>query len=280
MEKLRKLFGQYNMTWVRLIVFSIICGVYTAAVLLIPGVKDSALKEIGVGYECWFLLAIFVVSNCKNGKDAALKCFIFFLISQPLVYLVQMIFIDRNLLLDYYKPWLIKTFFTLPGGFIAYQIKRNDWLASVVLSVAGTFVSFMGALFFIESFRTRGISYTLYGLFLVVSAVLLGFIFCQNKKYRRLYLIIIIVITLVLCAWYLSNHGAQGRYEMDLSKDNWYLASCYFHNLNADIDDDVLIITYTGNNASGELTLQNDAGGEQHLQVEIKKGQVTITKLD
>jgi len=268
------------MTWGRLIIFSIICGVYTAAVLLIPGVKDTALKEIGIGYEMWFLLAIFVVSNCKNGKDAALKCFVFFLISQPLVYLVQMLFVDRNLLKDYYLPWLKMTFLTLPGGFIAYQIKRNDWLAAIVLSVAGVFVSFMGALFFIESYSYRGITYTIYGLFLVVAALLLGFIFCKNKKWRRLYLIIVIVITLVLCAWYISTHGSSGTYEMDLSKDNWYLASCRFENINAEIDNDVLIITYTGNKASGELTLQNDAGGEQHLRVEVKKGQVTVTQLD
>ena len=89
MDKIKRFFGNYNLTWKRLIIFSVIVAVYTATVLLLPVINKTAIKEIGVGFECWFLLAIFIVSNCKNYKEAAIKCFVFFLISQPLIFILM-----------------------------------------------------------------------------------------------------------------------------------------------------------------------------------------------
>lgn len=280
MEKLKKLFGQYEMTWKRLIIFSVLCGVYTAAVLLTPGVNETALREIGVGYECWFILAVFVVSNCKNAKEAAIKCFVFFLISQPLVYLVQMFFMDRNLLKDYYYPWFIKTLLTLPGGFIAYQIKRRDVLGAVILAVAGLYLAFFGGYCLVGSISPLRISYLIYGLFLTAAAILLGFIFCDAKKLRMIYMLIVLAGGIGINAYISSMRSVSGEYEMELSKENWNLTNCRFEYIDAEIDDDVLIIKYTQKNASGQLTLTNENDEERYYTVAVENGELKVTEVD
>jgi len=272
MKKIKNLFGNYELTWKRLIIFSVICGVYTAAVLLIPGVRDTALREIGVGYECWFLLAIFVVSNCKSGKEAALKCFVFFLISQPLVYLCQQPFSDHNLLKEYYKPWFIKTLLTLPGGYIAWQIKRKDWLGALVLSVAGTAVALMGVVFFMQGLKPIQVSYLLYGVFLVVSVILLGFLFCEKKAYRIGYLILSLSLGLILGPILSQNKLTEKHFEQALSEENWEVSAGAFDKMKVDVEDDVLKIIWYKESAQGRVTLQNEQGEERHITVRIEDG--------
>ena len=56
---------------------------------LIPITADTSFRDIAIKFECWILFGIIIICNSKNPKDSALKCFVFFLISQPLVYLIQ-----------------------------------------------------------------------------------------------------------------------------------------------------------------------------------------------
>jgi len=276
MEKIKKIFGQYEMTWKRLIVFSVICGVYSAAVLLIPVVSESALSEIGVGYECWFILAIFVVSNCKDAKDAALKCFVFFLISQPLIYLIQSPFRHENLLAAYYKPWFFQTLLTLPGGAIAYQIKKDSWLSTLILAVAGVFVSWSGAAFLLGGLNPLRISYVIFGLFLICAAVVLGIIFCTDKKKRIAYIVTVLVIGLAMGLYSAKSSFTAKEYEQQLSPEDWRIASCSLNSLQVDVENDLLTITYYGNESSGEITLVNADGEELHYDIEVIDGELII----
>ena len=93
-------------------------------------------------------------------------------------------------------PWLEKTFLTLPGGAIAYQIKRKDILGSIILACAGGFISAIGILYL-----NRGITYIIYCLFLLVSTVLLGIIFCEEKKNKIVYYSVVTLIVLVICVF-------------------------------------------------------------------------------
>lgn len=276
MNKLKKLFTEYEMTWKRLIIFSIVCGVYTALVLLIPGINSTALKEIGIGYECWFILAIFVVSNCRDWKDAAIKCFVFFLISQPLCFLIQSMVIGRNLLREYYLPWFIRTLFTPFGGAVAYQIKRDDMAGALVLAVAGAFVSIIGLDFFIKSLGSYNFTYSIYGIMLIVSAVILGFVFCSSKKNRLVYLVAIILSTLVFASYILFYKGTGGRYEYDLSHENWEIEDASFENMIISIEDDALKIEYFANNAHGKVKIINENNEEKTIVFRIEKGNLTV----
>ena len=132
----RKLFGGLKMTWARLIIFAVISGIVTALIaLLVP--DGSSIRQIAVSFEAWIVLAIIIVVNCEKPLEAACKTFVFFLISQPLVYLIQVPFSSMGWrLFGYYRYWFIWTLATFPGGFIAWYIKRDDWIGAVIHSVA------------------------------------------------------------------------------------------------------------------------------------------------
>ena len=101
---IRKVFGGIRMTWPRLILFAVISGLVTGLVaLLVP--DGSSFRQIAVTFEAWIVLAIIVVVNCEKPLEAACKTFVYFLISQPLVYLVQVPFNSLGFgLLKYYYP--------------------------------------------------------------------------------------------------------------------------------------------------------------------------------
>ena len=134
MEK--KLFGGIKMTWPRLIIFAVISGIVTALIaLLVP--EGNSVKQIAVTFEVWIVLAIIIVVNCEKPLEAACKTFVYFLISQPLVYLIQVPFSSLGWgLFGYYKYWFCWTLATFPGAFIAWYIKRDDWIGAVIHSVA------------------------------------------------------------------------------------------------------------------------------------------------
>lgn len=134
MKKLKNLFGNIELNWKKIITFAIIVGAYTALMCLIPQVKYTSLYTIAVSFEVWIFIGIILIMNSKSNKDAALKCFMFFLISQPLVYLLQIPFSSQgwNLLL-YYKHWFIWTILCLPMGYIGYYIKKDKWWGYLIL---------------------------------------------------------------------------------------------------------------------------------------------------
>ena len=133
---LGKLFGGLKMTWPRLIVFAVVSGVVTALIaLLVP--EGNSVRQIAVTPEAWIVLAIVIVVNCKKPLEAACKTFVYFLISQPLVYLIQVPFSSMGWgLFGYYRYWFFWTLATFPGAFIAWYIKRDDWIGAVIHSVA------------------------------------------------------------------------------------------------------------------------------------------------
>lgn len=141
---LGKLFGGIEMTWKRLVIFAAAAGVYTALMaLLVP--EKSSFHDIAVYIEAWILFAIIIITNCKTAGDAALKTFVFFLISQPLVYLIQVPFVSLGWgIFMYYKYWFIATLLTLPGAFIGWYIKKDNVLSGIILSVMLMLLAYMG----------------------------------------------------------------------------------------------------------------------------------------
>lgn len=132
---LHKIFGGINVTWPRLISFAVIMGVYTALMaMLVP--DGNSFHDIAVTPEWWVLPAILIIVNCKTPVDAALKVFVFFLISQPLVYLIQVPFNSMGwALFGYYRYWFMITLLTLPGGFVGWFVKKDKWYSGLILSV-------------------------------------------------------------------------------------------------------------------------------------------------
>ena len=131
---MKKIFGGINLTWKKLIIFAICSGIYTAVMALIPALKYTSFHDITVSFEVWILFGIIIISNSKSAKDSALKCFIYFLISQPIVYLIQVPFSSMGFeIFKYYSYWFIWTILTIPMGYIGYQIKKNKWWGMLIL---------------------------------------------------------------------------------------------------------------------------------------------------
>lgn len=132
---IRKLFGGINLTWPRLIIASILIGLLVGIIMINPDWKDTSISQIGVGFSWWVLFGTIIIANSKSNADSALKCFVFFLISQPLIYLVQVPFAEMGWgLFMYYKYWAIWTVLTLPMGFVGYYIKKNNIWSALILS--------------------------------------------------------------------------------------------------------------------------------------------------
>ena len=89
---LYKLFNELNLTYKKVIIFAIIIGIYTGLICILFPIYENSITDITVSFEWWILFAIIIISNSSNNKDSMLKVFIFFLISQPLIYLVQVTF--------------------------------------------------------------------------------------------------------------------------------------------------------------------------------------------
>ena len=131
---MKKLFGQINLNWPKVIILAIFVGVYTAVMAMIPAAKDTSFTDLAVTMEVWVLFGVFIIMNSKSEKDSALKCFIFFLISQPLVYLIQDVINGSMLFKTYYKYWFMWTIGCLPMGFIGYYMKKDKWWGLLILT--------------------------------------------------------------------------------------------------------------------------------------------------
>lgn len=149
MKTIGKKFTSVNITWVKVIVLALACAVMTAVLKLIPALNDTSFQDPAINPEFWFLPAVFIIINCNKWWEASLKTFVFFLISQPLIYLIQVPFSAMGFkLFDYYKYWLVITFLTLPGAAIAFLVKKKNWLSAVVLLGATGFCGYMTGEYF------------------------------------------------------------------------------------------------------------------------------------
>lgn len=129
------LFGGIEMTWKRLLLLSVAAGVISGGLLCIPVLDDTSLTDNGASYEWWIFLAIVIITNCKKPLEAACKTFVFFLISQPLIYLVQVPFCWLHWgIFAYYPPWFVQTLLTFPGAFLGWLVTKKKWYSLLILS--------------------------------------------------------------------------------------------------------------------------------------------------
>ena len=131
---MKKILSGINLTWPKVIIMGIIVGIYTAIMAMLNIVHDTSFSDLTVTFEVWIFFGILIIMNSKSAKDSALKCFIFFLISQPLVYLIQDVINSSHLFHQYYKYWFIWTIACLPMGFIGYYMKKDKWWGILILT--------------------------------------------------------------------------------------------------------------------------------------------------
>ncbi len=243
---INKIFGSLNITWPRLIIWAVIAGVYTGIMALLPAAKDTSFADISITFEWWILFGILIIVNSKKALESALKCFVFFLISQPLVYLVQVPFASLGWgLFIYYKPWFIWTLLTLPMGFIGYYMRREKWWSMLILAPMLVFlgIHYMNFLREAISFFPQHLLST---LFCVATLIIYPLFIFRNRKLRTAGLVISIVILMAGAVFALSTDRSYYNTTLMTSGGS----------LNVEFDD-----TYTA-------YLEDDSYGDVHIVYE------------
>lgn len=200
-----RVFGGINMTWKKVIIFALITGVYTGLINLVPFLYETSFRDIAVNIEWWVLFGVIIASNCKKPLESGLKIFVFFLISQPMVYLVEMPFLGVGIW-SYYKYWAFVTVLTLPGGMIANLIKKKNLLGTLVLSVALSLVAAMAELY-LEKVYVSFPHHILTVIFCILQIIVLIANLVPKKKLKVLAASIAIIVFFVAGAINLSTQN-------------------------------------------------------------------------
>lgn len=205
MKKISAAFGSLPMTWPIVCGFAVITGIYVGVINQIPILHDTSFQDIAVTLEWWVLFAVLIVSNCKSAWEAGLKCLVFFLISQPVIFLVELPTIGLDKALYYYTGiWLPISLLTLPGGAIAFLAKRQNVLGAAILGVGNTIVALMGVSYFQQILKVfpRHLL-TVASCAAIVAVTILGM--QKKRRTRLLSAAITVLLTAVIAAWTVMN---------------------------------------------------------------------------
>ena len=208
MKKISAALGGLPMTWPIVCGFAVITGIYVGIINQIPILHDTSFQDIAVTLEWWVLFAVLIVSNCKSAWEAGLKCLVFFLISQPVIFLVELPTIGLDKALYYYTGiWLPISLLTLPGGAIAFLAKRQNVLGAAILGVGNTIVALMGVSYFQQILKVfpRHLL-TVASCAAIVAVTILGM--QKKRRTRLLSAAITVLLTAVIAAWTVMNGRA------------------------------------------------------------------------
>ena len=250
MEKLRILFGGIDLNWKRVVISAVAAGTYTALVSIIPQLEDTSLHTIAVTMEVWILFGILIIVNAKSNPDSALKCFVFFLISQPLVYLLQVPFKPEGWgLFGYYGYWFRWTVLCLPMGYIGYYIKKDNWwgyliLLPMIALTAGSYYRYFSYFTFCYP------CYLLISLFCAGAMLLYPNALFDNRKIRRVGTVISALLIAVITVIVAVN---PFRYSTDI------------------------LYSVDGENITGEVRAALEDGKYGNVSVEYVEGLETYT---
>ena len=286
---MKKLFGEINLTWLKVILLAIFAGIYTAAMAMIPALQDTSFSDLTVTFEVWVLFGIFIIMNSKSAKDSALKCFAFFLISQPLVYLVQDIINHSHLFATYYRYWFIITLLTIPMGFVGYYMKKDKWwgliiLTPILLLVGEEYASYLAQTLF--SFPRH----LLTTLFCFATLIIYPICIFNNKKVKIIGIIISVLIitgmTILMVlhpaiyetTLFINDEKAGHKFD-DTYKA--YLADESFGNLYFKYDngiEDWLLNARFKKAGRTEFTLESPNGEKSVYEITIRRDKYDINK--
>ena len=280
MNRIKKLFGGIELTWKKLIVFAIIAGLFTAAMAILPATNDTSFEDIAVYLDVWILFGILIIMNSKSPLDSALKCFVFFLISQPLVYLIQVPFSSLGWqIFGYYKYWFIWTLFTLPMGYIGYYMKKDKWwglliLAPILIILGIDYSNYLGKTVYLFP------HHLLSALFCAVTIAIYPLCIFNDKKVKTIGIIISILIILAATVYALVN---RYTYNTTLLSNNGELGAVFDDSYKAYLEDDSFgKVEIVYNEAIEDYLLNANLvkGGQTRLILEDSKGSRKIYNLD
>ena len=290
---MKKLFGGINMTWKRVILFAILCGVYTGVMALIPATKDTSFRDISISFEWWILFAILIIVNSKTPLDSALKVFVFFLISQPLVYLVQVPFSPDGFgLFRYYPAWFEWTLLTFPMAFVGHYMKRDKWWGLLILAPMLLFLGFHYLGFFGEAVHFFP-NHLLSALFCAVTLIVYPLCIFRDKRIRIAGLILSILILIAASVYgvldqrshtydtsLLSSGGEICAVDYDDSY-KVYLEDPSFEDVHIGYEENIeSYLVYASFKKTGDtvLVLEAPTGEKYYYDLSVERDSYTVRK--
>lgn len=139
------------MSWPVTVMYAVAAALLTSIFLIMPVFKDTSFARMGVTFEAWIFFAVIIMANCRTPLESALKTFVFFLISQPLIYLIQVPFTVLGWrIFMYYRYWFIWTLLTLPMAYIGWYITKKNWLSLLILAPVLCYLTWL----YVDGFRT------------------------------------------------------------------------------------------------------------------------------
>ena len=241
----KKIFDGIELTWPKLIIGAIIAGIITAVIAIVPYFRSTSFDAITVTFEVWILFGIFIIMNSKSNIDSALKCFVFFLISQPLVYLIQVPFNVYGWgIFIYYRYWFIWTILCLPMGYIGYFMKMNKWwgyliLLPMILLTASSYSTYLSDFIFYMP------KYLLICLFCIWAIIFYPVLIFDDKRIKIAGSVIGLIIVIVLTIYGFLNPPVYSA-EILANGDEYKFDDTYNVYLEDDKYGDVKIIQLEG----------------------------------
>ncbi len=218
MQTMRKLFGGLNMTWRAVIIFALAAGAITGIVAVLPFTENTSFRDIAISYEWWLIFAFVIASNCSKVWESALKVFVFFLISQPLCYAVEVIIctlapgltsnpLTFDMAVYYYKSiWGPMTLLTLPGGAIAYFITKQNVLGSVILGLGCAIQAILA--FYYGSMVIQNPPYHLLTTVVCVASIfVMTFAMQKDNKRRAIALGVTVAAAIIVVVFLAARNG-------------------------------------------------------------------------
>ena len=195
---IRKMYGSLNMSWPVVFLYAAAAAVVTAVFLIFPAFKDTSFDRMGIYFEAWIFLAVILMANCKKPLESALKTFVFFLVSQPLIYFLQVPFSLLGFgLFRYYRYWFIWTLLTFPMAYIGWYIKKRNWLSLLILSPVLVYLTWTGVQAFQETLR-RFPHLLVTGIFCFAQVLIYLYVFTSGKWQKLCGLVPVIAVAAVL----------------------------------------------------------------------------------
>ena len=287
---MKKIFGGLNLSWPKIIIMSILIGLYTGTMAMLPITRDTSFRDIAISFEVWIFFGILIIVNSKTPKESALKCFVFFLISQPIIYLMQDVIYHTQLFKTYYLYWFIWTIACLPMGFIGHYMKKNKWYGLLILLPMLILVGFHLCGFLSE---VRGFfpHHLLSALFCAVTLIAYPTCIFENKTLKKVGgiisgLIIVAAAGLVILgprATYstdiMSNGGSAGAVMDDTYKA--YFKDPEYGDLSivyVDSIEDYMLHADFKKIGETEIIIESPTGEKQVFSINIKRDTYHIEK--
>ena len=232
---MRKLFGGLNLTWPKIIIGAVIAGVYTGIMAMLPAAKDTSFADISITFEVWILFGILIIVNSKTPKESALKCFVFFLISQPIVYLLQVPFNVYGWgIFRYYPPWFAWTVFTLVMGYVGWYMRKEKWWALLILGAMLLLLAYHYYGFLREAISFFP-NHLLSAVFCAVTMLAYPLCIFRNKKLRVAGVVISAVLLLAASALVFTQGSTS--YDTDVLSSGGSLGATFDDTYTAEFAD-------------------------------------------